>query len=135
MTNGTEWIVEARGCKADALRDLALLQQLFANIIADLNLRPVGNAQWHQFPAPGGITGMLMLAESHLTVHTFPEHNSFCLNLFCCKPREEWAFSRNLRETFGAEDVDVRKLDRIYNSEELAGVLSVSIGSAKAGRR
>src|SRR5271155_1324766 len=134
MTNGTEWIVEARGCRAEALCDLALLQEVFARIITDLNLRSVGDPQWHQFPAPGGITGLTLLAESHLTIHTFPEHNSLCLNLFCCKPRDEWDFARNLRTMFAAEDVEVRRIERIYNSEELAGVSAQAISaSVKAG--
>jgi len=136
MTNGSEWIVEARGCRADTLRDLKLLQNLFSQIITDLQLRAIGEPQWHQFPAPGGITGLTLLAESHLTIHTFPEHNSLCLNLFCCKPRKEWNFASNLRTMFGAEDVEVRNIERIYNSEELTGVSSrANSTSAKAGRR
>ncbi len=55
---------------------------------------------------------MVLLAERYLTVHTFPEHNSLCLNLFCCRPRPEWAFDAELRTRFGADLVTVRAVDR-----------------------
>ena len=74
-------------------------------MVNELGLRPVGAGQWHVFPPPGGITGMLLLAESHLTVHTFPEHRSLCLNLFCCTPRPAWPFAERLAEMLGAERV------------------------------
>jgi len=74
----------------------------------------VGEALWHRFPAPGGITGMLMLAESHLTVHTFPEHASLCINLFCCTPRDAWNWEGRLRTLLGADQVHVRTLERSY---------------------
>jgi S-adenosylmethionine decarboxylase len=75
----------------------------------------VGAAQWHQFPAPGGVTGLQMLSESHLTVHTFPEHASLCLNLFCCTPRPEWPWADRLAALVGASSVMVRQLERAYH--------------------
>ncbi len=69
--NGREWIVEAYGCDPARLGDPAALQALFAAMVHELALNPVGDAQWFHFPSPGGVTGMLMLAESHLTVHSF----------------------------------------------------------------
>src|ERR1700751_337806 len=96
--NGIEWIVEAHGCASAALTDLRALQSLFERIIRDLNLRPIGETHWHRFPQTGGITGLCLLAESHLAVHTFPEFGSLCLNLFCCVPRAEWDFSGMLQE-------------------------------------
>ena len=83
---------------------------------AELNLHPVAPAAWHQFPDPGGITGLSLLSESHIACHTFPEYRSMCLNLFCCRPRPDWEFERYLREHFGAGSVTVRRIERPYTS-------------------
>jgi S-adenosylmethionine decarboxylase len=111
---GLEWIVEAYGCDADALADPDALTALYARLVDDLALHPVGDARWHRFPGTGGVTMLVLLAESHLACHTFPEHGSLCLNLFCCRPRHDWDFDRELRHRFGARDVRVRRLERAY---------------------
>ena len=122
--HGIEWIVEAQGCRAEALRELATLQQLFDSVIRDLDLHPVGETRWHQFPGSGGITGLCLLSESHLAVHTFPEHESLCLNLFCCRPRNDWDFEAELQMRFGAEHVNVRRIERPYgNSADVDDLL------------
>ena len=119
VVRGDEWIVEAFGCDAERLGDRASLADLLDRMVNELGLRPIGAGQWHVFPPPGGITGMLLLAESHLTVHTFPEHRSLCLNLFCCTPRPAWPFAERLAEMVGAERVEVRHLVRAYAGEAL----------------
>jgi len=111
---GREWVVEAYGCDPARLADMGALEVLFARLVAEMHLRPVAPPVWHQFPGPGGVTGLCLLAESHLAVHTFPEHGSLCLNLFCCRPRPEWDFGGALRDLVGASTVRVRRLDRAY---------------------
>jgi S-adenosylmethionine decarboxylase len=109
---GVEWIVEAFGCEPARLSDLRTLEALFERCVRELELRPVQPAQWHVFPAPGGVTGLLLLAESHLTVHTFPEHGFAALNLYCCRPRPSWPFESRLLEHLNAQRVEVRELAR-----------------------
>ena len=113
---GQEWIIEAHGCDPQALASLPRLQELFARLIAALDLHPVGPDAWHQFPNTGGITGLSLLAESHLACHTFPEYRSLCLNLFCCRPRPEWDFAGELERAFGAAAVRVRRVERPYQA-------------------
>jgi len=116
--NGIEWVVDAHGCGSEALRNPDLLRELFEQIISALRLRPVAQTQWHQFPNSGGITGLCLLAESHLACHTFPEFGSLCLNLFCCVPRERWDFEAHLTAAFGASSVSVRTVIRRYSQNE-----------------
>jgi S-adenosylmethionine decarboxylase len=130
--NRIEWVVDAHGCSAESLRSIELLRELFQRIISDLQLKPVGETQWHEFPDAGGITGLCLLAESHLACHTFPEFGSLCLNLFCCVPREEWDFDGELTNAFGASSVTVQTVNRPYSLDE--GYSFESAGMMKLSR-
>lgn len=109
---GCEWIVDADGCDDVRLTDLRLLQTLCVEIVSDLGLTVIGEPQWHRFPGPGGITGLTLLSESHLAVHTYPEFGLLTLNLYCCRPRPEWDWTSELTIRFGAERVCVRRVER-----------------------
>lgn len=131
---GCEWIVEGHGCTAASLRDVERLARLFDAVVADLTLRPVQSPVWHVFPGPGGVTGLLLLAESHLACHTFPEHGSICLNLFCCRPRPDWDFATELAARFGARRVDVRRLDRPYGGADADAQAPAAVAPAVTAR-
>ena len=112
MTVGTEWLIEASGCDAAALRDAARLREVFARAVSELALRVLGAPQWHTFPGEGGVTGLVMLTESHLACHTYPEFGVATFNLYCCRERPAWAWEERLREMLGARDVQVRSVTR-----------------------
>jgi S-adenosylmethionine decarboxylase len=120
--SGIEWIIDAHGCSAESLSSPMLLDELFQRIISAMHLRPVAPTQWHQFPNTGGITGLCLLAESHLACHTFPEFGSLCLNVFCCVPREPWEFAPALKTMFGATSVSVHTMPRSYGVENGARI-------------
>lgn len=98
------------------------MQDVFQRMVAEIGLKSVEPAVWHEFPGEGGITGFLLLAESHLSCHTFPEYGSLCLNLFCCRPRAEWPFAERFGEMLGAERVEVRRLRRDYSGGTTASL-------------
>jgi S-adenosylmethionine decarboxylase len=129
---GAEWIIDARGCDADALRDGVRLRALFDRLIADLHLTPVAPAAWHTFPWPGGLTGFVILAESHLACHTFPEFGSICVNVFCCRARNDFDAARLMADMLGATDTLVRRIERSYGHERESGVGGRESGAANA---
>jgi S-adenosylmethionine decarboxylase len=109
---GTEWIVDAYGCPADALRSEARLRALLDAAASELDLHAVAPTLVHVFPPPGGITAVLLLSESHLACHTFPESGYAALNLYCCRARPAWDFRARLAAHLGASSVEVRVVRR-----------------------
>jgi S-adenosylmethionine decarboxylase len=109
---GTEWIVDAHGCDPSALRSPVALERLFALVVEELGLHPVAEPLWHVFPGEGGITGLLLLTESHLACHTFPERAFAAFDLYSCRPSQEWPWAERLAEAVGACDVRVRSVRR-----------------------
>jgi len=112
--SGVEWIIECYGCNPSCLRDLERLRVFFERVVEGMSLNPVEPTVWYQFPGTGGITGLCLLAESHLACHTFPEFASLCVNVFCCRPRPDWDFEACLKAEFGAASVRVRRIEREY---------------------
>lgn len=112
MIVGTEWLIEAHGCDAENLRDSGLLRSVFDRVIADLGLKTLGEPLWHKFGGEAGVTGLIMLTESHLACHTYPEHNLATFNLYCCRERPEWPWEEVLKEILQAESVTVVRVER-----------------------
>ncbi len=108
MDVGTEWLIDALDCRSDRLADVDFLRGVCDEIIGGLDLHVVGQAQWHRFPPPCGVTALFLLTESHLSLHTFPEKGIATINLYCCRPRPAWDWDRRLRELLGAQQVQVR---------------------------
>ena len=109
---GLEWLVDAYGCSAASLRDAEQLKTVFQRAISELGLHPLGDAHFHTFGGEGGVTGLLMLTESHLACHSFPEVGHAAFNLYCCRPRPDWPWAERLAELIGAERVEVRRVMR-----------------------
>ena len=88
---GLHLTADLRGCAATqpAMTSLDALRRLCLAAVHEAGLQPVGEL-FHRFPqAPGaasqgGITGVVLLAESHLAVHTWPELAAVTLDVYVC---------------------------------------------------
>ena len=130
MIVGTEWLIEATGCKKAPLRDEALVRSILDRVIADLGLSSIGSV-WHKFEGQGGVTGLIALTESHLACHTYPEHETATFNLYCCRTRPEWDWESNLKETLRAENVAVIKIERGESSHKISDLKFDIVGGER----
>jgi len=82
---GLHLTADLQGCDTTvpAFTQPAALRALCLQAVADSALQAVGEL-FHRFPQPGGVTGVVLLAESHLAVHTWPELAGVTLDVYVC---------------------------------------------------
>lgn len=109
-------------CRCDAawLTDAAKLGAWCVQAVQASGLQPV-NQLFHTFPAtprgPGGVTATVLLAESHLCVHTWPEERAVTLDVYVCNfngnhSAKARALMDTLVDRFAPEWTEQRSLDR-----------------------
>ncbi len=85
--HGLHLIADLHGCRAGAalLSDREALRVLCLREVDAAGLQAVG-ALFHGFAPAGqaGVTGVVLLAESHLALHTWPEHAAVTLDVYVC---------------------------------------------------
>lgn len=79
---GTHVLLELRECDPQLLDDLAYIRQELLRAAAAVDAHVVGES-FHQF-TPQGVTGILSIAESHISIHTWPEHRYAAADIFTC---------------------------------------------------
>ena len=85
---GSQWVADFADCKCDSaiLESATTLADVCQQIVAASGLQVVGKV-FHQFE-PTGATGLFLLAESHLAIHTWPEFSSVAIDLYVCNVEE-----------------------------------------------
>lgn len=115
---GLHLTADLRGCDParPVMVDPGALRALCLAAVLSADLQPVGEL-FHRFPAPGGVTGVVLLAESHLAVHTWPELGVVTLDVYVCNrladnSQRASALMAALEAAFGASDVQRGRLPR-----------------------
>lgn len=80
--SGRHVLAELTGCPASLLDDAAALEACFRDCAVKGGARVV-SSHFHRF-APQGVSGVVVIAESHVTVHTWPEHSYAAVDVFTC---------------------------------------------------
>ena len=85
VTRGTHLLIECHGCPAALLDDQKQLEAALRAAAEAIGAKVVG-ALFHRF-APQGVTGVLLLSESHASVHSWPERGYAAVDVYTCGER------------------------------------------------
>jgi S-adenosylmethionine decarboxylase len=110
---GKHLIVEFRG--ASNLTDHTVAKDVFKRAVEAANATLL-NINLHSFKTEdmqeAGFTGVAILAESHMSIHTWPEHNYAALDIFMCGDADPLLAIPTLKEHFKPENTEVMLLER-----------------------
>jgi S-adenosylmethionine decarboxylase len=108
---GEHFICELSGCNVALLENTERVKELFGRAVRSSQLSVVGEGGF-EF-SPHGYTGYFLLAESHASIHTWPEHGYCAIDLFTCNLHLDTArFFSTLKNFFEGEQVLVQKIER-----------------------
>ena len=85
--DGYHLMLELYGCEADKINSRKFLHQAVKNAVKEVGLTNLGS-KFHQF-RPHGVTGFTLLAQSHISLHTWPEYGYVVLDIFTCGDQEQ----------------------------------------------
>jgi len=79
---GRHLLVELHDCDKEALNDLGFLRDVMVKAAVDSGAVVLGES-FHRF-SPQGVSGVVIIAESHLSIHTWPEYGYAAVDIFTC---------------------------------------------------
>ncbi len=129
---GRHILAEFYECDPAMLNDTGAIERAM-NEAAAASGATVVQSVFHMF-SPHGVSGVVVVAESHLAVHTWPEYGFAAVDYFACGEVDAGAAIRCLRAKFGAERVSQREIERgvFEPSSEAAADVLVGPGEEEA---
>ena len=108
---GHQLMVEYFGCSSELLNDPDRLRKVMLEAAVATGATVVGEV-FHMFN-PHGVSGVVVIAESHLAIHTWPEYGYAAVDLFTCGDEiDPYRGLELLREALGAARFEVREFFR-----------------------
>lgn len=119
---GKHYLVDFLGCDPETIKFVDVTKEIFVRAAKESKATVVGEA-FHQFE-PFGVSGVLLIAESHFSIHTWPEDRFVGVDIFTCGEEMDPDIAiAALREGLRAETVNVKVLLRgqLDTSDMVAG--------------
>jgi len=124
VIDGIHLIIDAKYCNPDKLKDEKLLKDTLNNFPGELQMNKIAPAVVHRYigakPDDWGISGLILIAESHIIFHTFPEHRFVWVDIFSCKEFQITAALGKIKKTFQAGKIRHWVLNRGIHLEKVA---------------
>ena len=108
---GRHVLAEFYGCSASLLDIPEKIAEIMkeAAILAGAEILEV---VFHKF-APQGVSGVVVISESHLAIHTWPEYGYAAVDIFTCGTVvDPWVSCNHLKEHLGAKQVTAKEIQR-----------------------
>ncbi len=101
MSLGTHYLAEFSQCDRAKINDLAFIEKIMIEA-TKLSGASILKHFFHQF-SPQGISGVIVITESHFAIHTWPEHGYVAVDLFSCAELDYNAALNHIKQNIGAE--------------------------------
>lgn len=118
-TLGRHLLVEYVGCSFAALNDVDQIRDLM-ELAAKAAQMTIVASVFHPF-VPQGVTGVVVLEESHLSIHTWPEIGYAAVDFYTCGGGDPAKAHEVLQAGLEARDFEMLEVDRGLNPETASG--------------
>jgi len=109
-------MLDGYGCEKAKLEDLNLIYRILDELPTRIGMTRIMPPYVFKYsglkPEDWGISGFVLIAESHISIHTFPEKTFVSVDIFSCKPFDAELAASYLRTAFNMTKVEVNVLDR-----------------------
>lgn len=107
---GTHITWDVYNCNPDSISFVPEIKQVLNDIVKELKLSKV-NESFKQFE-PIGATGFILLEESHVSIHTWPEHQFAAIDIFSCRAFDANKIQKLLMQSFESNNVVIKQIER-----------------------
>lgn len=109
-TMGRHVIAELWQCDFDKLNDMDYIEQTFVDAALKSGAE-VREVAFHKF-APQGVSGVVIISESHLTIHSFPEHGYASVDVYTCGDLDPTVAAKYIAEALGSTSSELVEIPR-----------------------
>ena len=108
---GRQILVEYYDCKESNINDVGYIENALINATKASKATIISH-NFHKF-SPYGVSGVVVIAESHVAIHTWPEYNYAAVDIFTCGDTiDPWVIQEQLKEYFESKNVSSMEMKR-----------------------